>query len=65
MLPIGTRYCRCPSCGAYFGGEKTFERHRLGDMSERRCLGPDDMRAEGLSQDARGYWRREYGVIAA
>jgi hypothetical protein len=34
-------------------------------MSERRCLGPDDMRAEGLSQDARGYWRREYGVIAA
>ena len=65
LLPIGTRYCRCSSCGAHFGGEKTFERHRVGEMADRRCLSQLEMSAEGLNQDTKGYWRREYGQVVA
>lgn len=58
MLPPGSRYCRCASCGAYFGGERAFAVHRAGPTADRRCLAPSGMRERGMEMDSSGYWRR-------
>lgn len=61
-LPPGTNYCRCPTCGEYFGGVTTFDRHRVGPAADRACLGRLAMRRAGLSIDSKGYWRRAYST---
>lgn len=60
MLPHGSRYCKCSVCGHYFGGEIAFDKHRVGDMTDRRCMSEQEMIDAGLHKDERGYWRREY-----
>lgn len=58
MLPPGSRYCHCRTCGAYFGGERAFDVHRVGPMDDRRCLPRSGMQQAGLYEDSSGYWRR-------
>jgi hypothetical protein len=48
----------CPACGATFAGVRAFDAHRVGPYIPcgRRCLTPLEMQAEGMIQDARGWW---------
>jgi hypothetical protein len=48
----------CPACGAVFAGMRAFDAHRIGPYTSggRRCLTPLEIQAEGMSQDARGWW---------
>lgn len=57
-LKPGSRACRCACCGEYFGGERAFDVHRVGPMTDRRCLPRSGMRDVGLDLDESGYWRR-------
>jgi hypothetical protein len=54
--------CQCAACGEYFGSERAFDRHRVGDYAEpgqwqgtRRCLGLSAMLADGWMRSARGF----------
>ena len=54
--------CQCVACGEYFGSERAFDRHRVGDYAEpgqwrgtRRCLLLDEMMAAGWQRSARGF----------
>ena len=59
-LPPGTNRCRCASCGAYFGGLRAFEKHRIGPASDRTCLDPrcvsDRQNQSVLKLNRLGYW---------
>ena len=55
-LPPGTNYCRCGGCGEYFKSPSGFDKHRVTDKGERRCLTVIEMFAEGMSKNERGYW---------
>lgn len=57
LLPPATRMCRCSGCGQYFGSLTGFDRHRAGPVETRRCLTPEELRADGMALDERGYWR--------
>lgn len=64
----GSKPEHCPACHETFGGTVAGDRHRIGDHGlprstpgARRCLGPDEMRAAGLRQDAKGIWRTNTG----
>ena len=61
-LPPGTNYCLCPSCGAFFGGVRAFELHRVGPTNDRSCLAPggvpDSHKQPLLRLSNRGYWGR-------
>ncbi len=55
--------CQCTACRDYFGSERAFDRHRVGNFakagdwrSTRRCLEKDEMRALGWFKDERGFW---------
>lgn len=63
--PLTGRMCQCTTCGHTFGGERGFDLHRVGEYAapgkfadRRRCLSVDELLAAGLTQDARGIWRR-------
>jgi len=54
--------CQCTACGEYFGSERAFERHRVGDYAlpgmwrgTRRCLPLADMLAAGWTRNGRGF----------
>lgn len=54
--------CQCSACGEYFGSERAFERHRVGDYAApgqwrgtRRCLSVSAMLADGWVRSARGF----------
>lgn len=54
--------CHCPTCGDYFGSERGFDRHRVGDYARpgewrgnRRCLSTAAMEAAGWMRDRRGF----------
>jgi len=54
--------CQCAACGEYFGSERAFDRHRVGDYAEpgqwqgtRRCLPLPAMLAAGWQRSARGF----------
>ena len=49
-------HCQCPRCGLYFNSVHGFDHHRVGDYTDRRCLGPDELRAMGWSLNAGGWW---------
>lgn len=64
--PLTGRMCQCAVCGHTFGGERGFDLHRVGPYAasgkfggRRRCLSADELQAAGMTQDARGIWRRE------
>jgi len=54
--------CQCAACGEYFGSERAFDRHRVGDYAlpgrwrgTRRCLPLADMLAAGWTRSERGF----------
>ena len=54
--------CQCPACGVYFGSERAFDRHRVGDYAlpgqwrgSRRCLPLAELLATGWVRSARGF----------
>lgn len=61
MLPPGTNYCLCRSCGEYFGGVSSFDHHRKG----AECRDPESLMGKYgqtlLSKNARGYWVQAFG----
>ena len=63
MLPPYSRFCKCASCGEYFGGVGTFDLHRRGKR-ERRCLSPSEVTdRQGnrvLRKNEKGYWVRDF-----
>ena len=46
---------QCPSCNEFFRSVTGFDAHRTGEMTMRRCLTTNEMRAEGMSITA-GCW---------
>lgn len=50
--------CQCTVCGDYFGSERGFDRHRIGEVGSpaRRCLTPSELQGAGWDRDARGFW---------
>ena len=51
------RRCQCCTCGQYFNGERSFDRHRIGVHGvNRRCLTDSEMLALGWFQNAAGFW---------
>lgn len=50
-LPIGTRYCQCPSCREYFRSDSAFTAHRKGG----ECLTTEQMEDKGMVWDG-DYW---------
>lgn len=52
----------CAACHQTFTGTSSGDRHRTGDHAislgpkRRRCLTPEEMRAKGMTQNARGQW---------
>jgi hypothetical protein len=57
--------CLCRSCGAQFRAITTFDLHRSGPMTDRRCLTPTEMALAGLFIDRLGYWRKVNTWVAA
>jgi len=55
-LTPGSGVCQCAACGAFFRSPFAFDRHRTGQIEARRCLTPGEMRAAGMSRNARGLW---------
>ena len=48
--------CRCSACGERFNSVSTFDAHRVGSYTARRCWTVVEMTARGwLSNDA-GFW---------
>ena len=54
--------CQCGGCGDYFGSERAFDRHRVGDYAEpgqwqgaRRCMTLAEMIEAGWHRSARGF----------
>lgn len=54
----GKRLEHCTACHETFTATSSGDRHRTGSYfpDERRCLTPDEMRAKGMTQNARGHW---------
>lgn len=48
--------CQCTACGQYFNGAQPFDRHRVGDCGNRRCLSVAEMEAAGFIRNAVGFW---------
>ena len=50
--------CQCTVCNDYFGSERGFDRHRIGEVGspDRRCLTADELAAGGWMRDGRGFW---------
>jgi hypothetical protein len=47
-------YCR--SCGEDFGGVTLFDKHRVANDGERRCLDDGEMKAKGWALNRYGRW---------
>lgn len=54
--------CQCAVCGEYFGSERAFARHRVGDYAAprqwrgtRRCLSVSDLLGAGWHRNVRGF----------
>lgn len=50
--------CRCNACGLLFKSAASFDKHRTGDYTSRRCLTETELRAKGFEPNAKGFWRR-------
>lgn len=48
--------CRCTACYEPFNRTSTFDRHRRGPWSARRCLTITEMTAKGWRKNAAGFW---------
>lgn len=49
---------QCPVCGDYFGSDRGFDRHRVGELgsADRRCLTADELLADSWVRNDRGFW---------
>lgn len=67
---------QCPTCLELFNSVTAFDAHRTGAYGRtdpsgtyvaptRRCLSSDEMRARGMSRNARGFWITRVREIAA
>lgn len=50
--------CRCSGCGEYFTTTSTFDRHRKGPYTDRRCLTASELQELGWSKNPFGFWMR-------
>ncbi len=50
--------CQCTVCLDYFGSDRGFDRHRIGEIgtSGRRCQTAEELTAAGWVRDARRFW---------
>jgi hypothetical protein len=55
-MNLGQSRCQCPACGEYFNRVSTFDKHRTGDYSQRRCLTAEQMTAKGWRKNEAGFW---------
>jgi len=47
----------CISCGLDFKSTSSFDQHRTGEPSKRRCLTVKELKALGFEPDEKGKWR--------
>lgn len=48
---------QCRGCSQYFNSITAFEMHRVGHHGiDRRCLTPEEMKAEGMHLREDGFW---------
>jgi len=54
--------CQCPACGEYFGSERAFDRHRVGEYEvpgrasdSRLCLTLRELLSAGWHRSVRGF----------
>ena len=54
--------CQCAACGEYFGSERAFDRHRVGEFEvpgresdSRRCLRLRELLSAGWHRSAQGF----------
>lgn len=52
----GYRAQHCPECHETFTGTASGDMHRVGPYERRRCLGAEDMREKGMTQNSKGQW---------
>ena len=55
-MKLTGKRCQCMACGQYFNRDSTFDKHRVGPMSERRCLTLEEMRTKGWQHNTAGFW---------
>lgn len=58
QLRLSGSRCQCTVCDDYFGSERGFMRHRVGEMGtpQRRCLTPEELVHLQWVRDVRGFW---------
>jgi hypothetical protein len=49
--------CLCRTCGGYFASTWSFDMHRVGPYTDRRCLDEKSMNRAGFSLVSDGFWR--------
>ena len=47
----------CVACGLDFKSVSSFDQHRVGKPTQRRCLTEKELRKLGMEQDNNGRWR--------
>jgi hypothetical protein len=55
-MKLTGRRCLCRSCGEYFSSVASFDKHRTGPATDRRCLPPAEA---GLVKNEGGWWVTE------
>ena len=53
---IGDR-SECAACRLRFTSTSSFDKHRVGNYTERRCLTESELRTKGFEPNEHGYWR--------
>jgi hypothetical protein len=48
---------QCTCCGKLFNSTHAFDKHRTGDMSNRRCLNTWEMLSKGMVEGPDAFWR--------
>ena len=61
-IPVGSMKNQCPGCGELFGGVRTFDLHRYGPFTARKCLTAAELAAKGWRHDAAGFWSRPFAT---
>jgi len=60
-IKLTGRRCQCGGCGAYFNGERGFDRHRVGTHGlNRRCLTGAELMVRGWHRNVAGFWATSY-----
>lgn len=57
-FPLRGQNCQCRGCGLLFRRTSSFDRHRYGPYTDRRCYTSKRLSEMGWSQDSRGFWLR-------